>query len=92
MKKIYCFNNGGSPGLLSAIALAEDGKVLAGHCCSSEHWMHHDLGIVGSNWKHEYYDAHFGKGQWELEWVDEPMTHEGCAAAIALANAETDTP
>jgi hypothetical protein len=80
--KIYCFNNGGSPGFLMAIAIAHDGHVLAQHCCSHECYMKHDLGIVGT-WQHEHYDKHFGAGQWELEWLDNPKTHDGLNAACA---------
>lgn len=82
--KIYCFNNGGSPGWLSAVALADDGHCLAGHTCSHEGYMRHDLGMDGSTWKHENYNKHFGEGNWELEWVENPKTHEGLQAAIKL--------
>lgn len=83
MEKIYCFNNGGSVGLLSAIAIAEDGHVLAGHCCSSEYFMQHDLGIT-STWKHDGYDKHYGAGNWELEWIIDPLTHEGLQKSFEL--------
>ena len=83
MHKIYCFNNGGKPGWMNAVAIADDGHVLARHVCSGEGFMPHDLGIT-SNWKHENYDAHFGEGNWELEWVQNPDAHEGCQAAFAL--------
>lgn len=84
MKKIiYCFNNGGEPGLLSAVAIAEDGNCLAGHCCSHEGFMHHDLGIT-SDWKHKEYNEHYGEGNWELEWVSDPMNHVGAIEAFRL--------
>lgn len=83
-RKIFCFNNGGSPGWYSAVALAEDGRVLAGHICSSVGFMRHDLGMDGSTWKHENYDAHFGAGNWELEWVDDTFTHAGLKEAFRL--------
>jgi len=70
MKKIYCFNNGGYSGWLKAVAICEDGHCLAGH--------------DGSTWKHENYDKHCGPGNWELEWVDNPATHEGLKNAFAL--------
>lgn len=63
-------------------ALAEDGDVVAQHVCSSVHFMQHDMGFI-SNWKHEEYNAHFGEGNWELEWVDDIATHEGYQAALA---------
>ena len=81
MHTIYCFNNGGSPGWYEAVAIGDDGVVVAGHICSDEYYMEHDLGIT-SNWKHEKYDAHFGKGNWKLEWVSDPLNHEGCKAAF----------
>lgn len=83
-RKIYCFNNGGSYGWMSAVAIAEDGHCLAGHTCTSEGYMRHDLGMDGSTWKHENYDKHYGAGNWELEWVDKPETHEGIQKAFAL--------
>lgn len=43
---IFGFNNGGSPGMLKAVAIAEDGIVLGTHCCSSVSYMEHDLGIL----------------------------------------------
>jgi hypothetical protein len=90
---IFCFNNGGSPGFLSAIAIGDDGVVVAGHCCSNEYYMPHDLGIT-SDWKHDNYDAQYGEGNWKLEWVDNISigTHTGLQAAFALnkANAPVD--
>ena len=83
MKKIYCFNNGGSAGMLMAVAIAEDGTCLAQHCCSHEAWMRHDLGIE-SDWKHEQYDAHYGPGNWKLEWVDDVRAHGGLTEAFRL--------
>ena len=80
--KIFCYNNGGPSGFLTAIAMAEDGNVLAQHICSSEAFMLHDLGIT-SDWKHENYNAHYGEGNWELVWVKNPLDHEGLANAYA---------
>jgi len=81
--KIYCLNNGGPRGWLHAVALADDGHVLAGHICSDEYYMAGDLGITGTL-KHDLYNAHFGEGNWELEWVANPDTHEGFKAAYEL--------
>lgn len=83
--KIYCLNNGGSPGWLHAVAVGHDGHILAEHICSHEFYMQHDLGM-GSTWKHESYDKHFGKDNWELEWVetDKLDSHEGLRQAIEL--------
>ena len=84
--KIFCFNNGGPEGFLHAVALADDGHCLTQHCCSSEAFMAHDLGIT-SNWKHDRYNEHFGESNWELEWVSNPDTHEGLQAAFKLSEA-----
>lgn len=60
---IIGFNNGGSPGWFSAVAIAEDGHVLAGHICSEESYMYHDLGIVeGATWKHDKYQEYYPDG------------------------------
>lgn len=72
MHTIFCFNNGGSPGFMLAVAVADDGHCLAEHCCSHEGYMRHDLGMDGSTWKHEHYNEHFGAGNWQLEWVSNP--------------------
>lgn len=72
---------------MSAVAIAEDGHVLAMHVCSSEGFMRHDLGVSGSDWKHENYDKHFGAGNWEISWVDEPKKHEALQRAFELNKA-----
>lgn len=82
MKKIYCFNNGGMPGLYSILAMCEDGHVLAEHASSNDFYGKHDIGIT-SNWKHDRYKAHCPDG-YELEWVDKPKKHDGLMAAYRL--------
>ena len=82
--RIFCFNNGGSPGWMHACAIADDGHVLAGHICSSEGFMRHDLGMDGSTWKHENYNKHFGEGNWELVWIDDPSKSPELDVACAL--------
>ena len=69
--------------MFHAIAMAEDGTVLADHICSSEGFMPHDLGIT-SNWKHDKYNKYYGEGNWELEWVSNVNTHEGLEKACKL--------
>lgn len=86
MHKIYCFNNGGSPRWLHAIAIADDGHVLVQHVCSDEYYMKHDLGIT-SDWKHENYDKHFGPGNWELVWIADPGKSPELDAAFELNKA-----
>lgn len=86
-KKIYCFNNGGPSDWLQAVAIAEDGTCIAGHICSAESFMPHDLGIT-SDWKHDDYNEHYGEGNWELEWVPtaavRAKSHEGLQSALRL--------
>ena len=48
-----------------AVALCEDGNVLAGHVSSEDSFIAHDMGVT-SNWHHDQYDMHCGKGNWEL--------------------------
>lgn len=88
MNTIYCFNNGGSAGFQAAIGIAEDGNCLAQHLCSHEGFMKHDLGMT-SDWKHENYNEHYGKGNWQLEWIEsnDIDSHEGLQKAFKL-NAE----
>ena len=85
MHKIYAFNNGGSRGWMSAVAIADDGRGVAGHICSDEYFMPHDLGVT-SDWKHENYDKYFGAGNWEIEWVPSEAIndHAGLQAAFEL--------
>ena len=67
--KIYCFvNTINSMGYI-VIAVAEDGKALAGHCSSNVGWAKHDIGI-DSNWKHEKYKEKYPEG-YELIWLEE---------------------
>lgn len=80
-RKIYCFINGGIPGLYSVMAMAEDGTVLAGHGSSNEGWAIHDIGIRGEC-KHDKYSAHYPDG-YELIWVRKPNKHAGLMAAYA---------
>lgn len=62
---IIGFNNGGSEGWMQAVVIAEDGKVLGGHICSTEGYMRHDLGILEGtrNDRHEEsYQVHYPNG------------------------------
>lgn len=84
---IYGFNNGGPRKFLSAVAMAEDGTVLGGHCCSHEGYMEADLGIV-DGWmdsRHEEsYKPHYPDG-YRMEFVgyNDVKGHAGLQAAIA---------
>lgn len=83
---IYGFNNGGSPGFLMALAMAEDGRVLGSHACSHECYMRHDLGILRDcrTDRHENdYQKHYPDG-YRMEFVPTPeiATHTGFQAAL----------
>jgi hypothetical protein len=68
---IYGFNNGGSPGWYSAVAISEDGHCLGGHLCSHEGYMEHDLGILegAREDRHEKsYRKHY-PGGYRMEFV-----------------------
>lgn len=84
---IYGFNNGGSPGWMSAVAIAEDGVCLGGHCCSSECYMPADLGVLEGTRpdRHdESFKPHFPDG-YRMEFVssDDIESHKGLQAAFA---------
>lgn len=88
---IFGFNNGGSPGWYSAVAMAEDGTVLGGHCCSHECYMEADLGVI-EGWRmdrHEGYREHYPDG-YRMEFVafDNVRSHEKLMAAIKLCEAK----
>lgn len=81
---IFGFNNGGAPGWMDAVLLAEDGTYLGGHICSAEGFMPYDLGIVEGHRpdRHETFREHYPDG-YRMEFVcaSEVRTHEGLAAA-----------
>mgnify|MGYP000849710008 FL=1 len=86
LPKIFCFNNGGSIGFMSAIAIAEDGNVLGSHLCSSEDWMPIDLGVVEGTRKDRHenqYSKHYPDG-YEMEWVPSSAcrSHEALTKAF----------
>lgn len=85
---IIGFNNGGSPGWLSGVAISEDGKVLGGHCCSAEGYMPHDLGVLEGSRpdRHaESYRIHYPNG-YRMEFVPshEVKGHELLTRAFQL--------
>lgn len=86
--RIYAFCNSCSEGWHGAMAMCEDGHVLAQHVCSSHGFIAHDLGVVGT-WKHEEYAAHCPDG-FTVEMVDDPRTHAGVQAAYKLNQAMGD--
>jgi hypothetical protein len=85
---IYGFNNGGSRGWYSAVAMAEDGTCLGGHCCSDEGYMEGDLGIIEGarpDRHADQYQKHYPDG-YRMEFVpgDEVKQHEALNRAFAL--------
>lgn len=86
---IYGFNNGGAPDFLSAVLLAEDGTGLGGHCCSSEGYMRHDLGILDGTRpdRHEGFQKHYPDG-YRMDFIPLDVvtagTHDGLEAAYKL--------
>lgn len=88
---LFCVPTGGGTGGVrgsvpggdvAGYALAEDGTVLASHISSNESFSKYDLGF-NSERHHEAYKEHYPDG-FELEWVDDPESHEGFKAAFAL--------
>ena len=81
---IFGFNNGGSPGWMSAVLLAEDGTCLGGHCCSSEAYMPADLGVLEGTREdlHAAFREHYPDG-YRMEFVrgEEVRNHPGLTAA-----------
>jgi hypothetical protein len=89
---IYGFNNGGSPGWMDAVAVAEDGTCLGGHICSHEGYMPADLGVIEGTRpdRHEsQYRPHYPDG-YRMEFVGYEAIpgHEGLNDAIARAKAK----
>jgi hypothetical protein len=85
MKKIYVFcqhAEGWGKEDVVGYAIAEDGTGIASHLSSNIAWSKHDMGIT-SDWKHDNYKEHYPDG-YELEWVDNPDTHEGLKSAMEL--------
>lgn len=82
---IWGFNNGGPPGWMSAVLIADDGELLGGHVCSGEGFMYGDLGIIKGHRsdRHETFREHYPDG-YRMDFVpyDEVKTHEGLKAAL----------
>lgn len=84
---IYGFNNGGSPGWLSAVLIAEDGMCLGGHACSHECYMEADLGVLEGTRsdRHETFKGHYPDG-YRMTFVgaEDVLAHEGLMKAFEL--------
>lgn len=81
---IYGFNNGGQPGLLNGVLIAEDGAYLGGHACSHEFYMPGDLGVIEGHRpdRHEKFRHHYPDG-YRMEFVGHAQvkSHPGLDAA-----------
>lgn len=85
---IFGFNNGGSAGWLSAIAIAEDGTCLGSHVCSSEAYMPADLGVIEGTKPGRHkddYQPHYPDG-YRMEFVpsDKCEGHKKLKEAIRI--------
>lgn len=85
--KIYVFvNSGQGTDWQCALAMAEDGEVLAGHVCSSRGWVRSDMGLDGSSSiaaaKLAAYARHYPDGYELIDVPDEEVaTHPGLSEA-----------
>lgn len=90
---IYGFNNGGEPGWMSGVLLAEDGTYLGGHICSSESYMPHDLGVIEGARpdRHEAFRKHYPDG-YCMDFVSgrDARGHVGLNAAFKKNQAQAD--
>ena len=81
---IYGFNNGGSPGWMRGVLIAEDGTHLGGHLCSAEGYMPHDLGVLEGSRpdRHETFREHYPDG-YRMEFIGYEAVgeHQGLRAA-----------
>lgn len=84
---IIGFNNGGSPGWMDAVLIAEDGTCLGGHLCSAEGYMYADLGILEGTRpdRHETFQKHYPDGyRMDFVGLSDVRTHELLNKAIKL--------
>lgn len=90
---IYGLNNGGTPGFYLAVLVAEDGKFLGSHLCSSEGYMRMDLGILSGTGldRHKGFQEHYPDG-YRMDFVpyDQITTHPGLQVAIKLNQEQPD--
>jgi len=66
---VYAISDVTGFGDFCGMALAEDGTFLTSHISSNLYFVHHDMGVFKSDWKHDIYDKKYPDG-WELEWID----------------------
>ncbi len=84
MKKIYlaCFSTGWDSGDVMGYALTEDGHCIARHISRNKLFSQHDMGFT-SNLNSDTYEKYCGP-EYELEWVDNPDSHDGWWEASRL--------
>jgi hypothetical protein len=87
LPKVYCFISSRWGDDLAAMAVGEDGVVLAQHVSSSLSWAKHDIGHEGVSGSgpgtvnRGRFGEHFPAG-YETEWVDDPANHAGLQGAF----------
>jgi hypothetical protein len=90
---IWGFNNGGRPGFMDAVLVSQDGHWMGGHCCSSESYMPHDLGVLKGSRpdRHESFRKHYPDG-YRMEFVgyDDYEGNESLKTACLTAKARVD--
>jgi hypothetical protein len=97
LPKVFCWINGGKgTDWVCSITMAEDGTCLGQHVSSSDCFAMRDSGfMVGvgfvennapGNEKRAAMEKHYPDG-FDVEWVDDPLTHAGLLAAYKLNQA-----
>ena len=79
MHKIYLAKTKMGGHGFHGVALADDGETLAHAQSELPENIHPELAS-----RHDIYDKHFGAGNWELEWVENVMQHQGWHNAVKL--------
>lgn len=86
---VFGFSNGGQPGFMHALAIAEDGTVLGDHMCSDESYMPADLGLIEGRRpdRQAAFAAHYPDG-YRAEFVTAAAIpgHARLLAALGRAN------
>lgn len=85
MKKIFVVAYG-EPDWVLGYAIAEDGTCIASHCSSHRGWTRHDMGVEGSDRKHDSYKEKYPDGYELINLIDltDPKVNTGFAAAYEL--------
>lgn len=85
LPKIYIFKESQTHDTVYGYALAQDGRMLASHLCSSAEWVRYDMGLTSEK-KHSSYWCHYPGGFALVDLVDMSFIklaqHDGFAAAM----------